>query len=166
MSTENTPTPRMDVTYKAFISMQPISAENVTKHIQLILNEGTKIETELATANAHVLALREALERCKDDRGERDKVFIHATQALSAPPPPVVAKEVYDAAEKDAEDLAKLLRDFLCNYEFGDSCDQRMRKALAAHEARKPKPVTLATHFGYKPEDFAKYTEENAHKLP
>lgn len=56
---------------------------------QLIRIEDTWRE-KLRESQAQVVALREGLARCRADRGERDKVFIHTTHALSLPPPPCV----------------------------------------------------------------------------
>lgn len=127
----------------------------------------------LAKAEAQIVVLREALEagllmqRPGDIWSvQPDKIAAFcklAKQALSASPPPVVAKDLYAAAEKDAEDLAESARVMhddlkLCYQAFLDQHSKTKRlsfsqgfqlgkrlagywattnQALTAHDSRK-----------------------------
>lgn len=48
------------------------------------IGHAEKLEEQRDAAREDARRLAAALQKCKDDRGERDKVFIHSTFALAA----------------------------------------------------------------------------------
>ena len=103
------------------------------------------IERELMASRAANIQMRSALERCAADRGERDKVLIHASHALnSTAAPEVVPLAVH---QKVVEALAQSLRQWKSyadahegeNLDEADHMEGKFYRAASAalSEARK-----------------------------